>query len=342
MLPYLTGVGGMVSFQDKLSSGLAARGIDVVHDLNKKCDAVLVIGGTRRIELLWQAHHQGIPIIQRLDGMNWVHHLRRTGIRHYLRAEYGNKLLSIIRAKLANVVIYQSQFAQEWWEREHGIARVASTVIYNGVDLNIYTPEGPGSPPDNKIRLLLVEGSLMGGYESGLEYAIGLAAEISRQLKLAHSRTYAETNQGIELMVVGRVSSPLMSKWDKQADIPIHWAGLVAPGKIPEIDRCAHLLYSADVNAACPNAVIEALACGTPVVAFDTGALPEIVMGDAGQIVPYGGNPWRLDIPNIAALAQAALVIVNDPLRFRMAARARAEAAFGLDTMIAGYLDVFR
>jgi glycosyltransferase involved in cell wall biosynthesis len=339
LIPYLTGVGGMVSFHAKLSSGLKIRGIDVVSDLNNRCDAVLVIGGTRRIELLWKAHRPGIPIIQRLDGMNWVHRLKRTGLRHYLRAEYGNNLLSFIRAKLADVVVYQSQFAQTWWEREHRATRVPSKVIYNGVDLNIYTPDGPGSPPNHIKRILLVEGSLMGGYEIGLEYAIGLTEEVARRLYSAHSRTESDSLKSVELMVVGRVSAELKAKWDKLSDISIYWAGFVSPEKIPEIDRSTHLLFSADVNAACPNTVIEALASGTPVVAYDTGALPELVIGDAGRVVPFGGNPWRLDTPDISALAQGAVDILSDPLHFRKAARARAEEAFGLDKMVAGYLD---
>jgi len=339
ILPNLTGVGGMVSFYAKLSSGLTTSGIEVVHDLKNHCDAILVIGGTRHIELLWQAHRRGIPVIQRLDGMNWVHRLRRTGLRHYLRAEYGNSLLSFIRANLADLVVYQSQFARTWWEREHGITRVPSTVVYNGVDLNIYTPEGPGSPPSHKTRILLVEGSLMGGYETGLEYAIELTKEVARQLQIAHSRTKSDSYGSIELMVVGRVSTELKSKWDKLAVIPIKWAGLVSPEQIPEIDRSSHLLFSADVNAACPNAVIEALACGTPVAAFDTGALPELVIGGAGRIVPFGGDPWCLDNPDISALARATLDILSNPLPFRLAARAYAQAAFGLDKMVTGYLD---
>ena len=44
-----------------------------------------------------------------------------------------------------------------------------------------------------------------------------------------------------------------------------------------------------------PNSVIEALACGLPVVSFDTGALPELVTPGAGRVVAYGGDPWRLD-----------------------------------------------
>ncbi len=110
--------------------------------------------------------------------------------------------------------------------------------------------------------------------------------------------------------------------------------------QIPALDRSAHLLYSADLNAACPNSVIEALACGLPVAAFATGALPELVTGDSGRLVPYGGDPWKLDKPDIPALAQAAAEILQDQARFRMAARQRAEEAFGLDTMVDRYLDV--
>jgi glycosyltransferase involved in cell wall biosynthesis len=94
------------------------------------------------------------------------------------------------------------------------------------------------------------------------------------------------------------------------------------------------------LNAACPNSVIEALACGLPVVAFDTGALPELVTGDAGRVVPYGGDPWTLTPPDTPALAQAAAEILIDQHRFRLAARSRAENLFNLEGMVEGYLEV--
>jgi glycosyltransferase involved in cell wall biosynthesis len=100
------------------------------------------------------------------------------------------------------------------------------------------------------------------------------------------------------------------------------------------------LLFSADINAACPNSVIEALACGLPVAAFATGALPELVTGDSGRVVPYGGEPWKLEKPDLPALVNAAAEILDDQPRFRAAARQRAEEAFGLDGMIEKYLDV--
>jgi len=122
--------------------------------------------------------------------------------------------------------------------------------------------------------------------------------------------------------------------------VPLQFAGLVPREQIPALDRSAHLLYAADINAACPNSVVEALACGLPVVSFATGALPELVTGDAGRIVPYGGDPWQLHPPDLDALARAAAEVLADQARFRAGARRRAEEALGLDPMVDAYLDV--
>ena len=337
LTPKVSGVGGMVSFRRRLATGLARRGVDLGDDLEDgRYDAVLVIGGTRQLAGLWRARRRGARIVQRLDGMNWLHRLRRTGLRHYLRAEYGNWLLSFIRSRLAEGVVYQSEFARGWWERVYGRTLVPWRVIYNGVDLSVYSPTGPGQPPVDRWRILLVEGSLMGGYELGLEAAVDLAGEISQLGNYAHSLLMNR----VELMVVGRVSPETRLRWEQRASVPIVWADLQPPERIPEIDRSAHLLYSADLNAACPNSVIEALACGLPVLSFDTGALPELVVGDAGRVVPYGGDPWRLERPDISALGEAALEILGDQARFRRAARSRAEGAFGLDDVVQRYMDV--
>jgi len=142
----------------------------------------------------------------------------------------------------------------------------------------------------------------------------------------------------VELVVAGRVAPAVQAYWSAEAGSPLTWAGLVEPQRILDLDRSAHLLYSADLNAACPNAVVEALACGLPVLAFDSGALPEMVIGGAGRVVPYGGDPWRLDPPDLDALAAAAVDILLNQDRYRAAARARAVEVFGLEGMLAGYL----
>lgn len=333
LTPKVHGVGGMVSFSAKLTTGLNALGFEITNELRRKdYDTLLIIGGTRDLVGLWRAHHRGVRVVQRLNGINWVHRIRRTGWRHYLRAEYGNFILATIRSRLADHIVYQSEFARQWWERKYGPTRVPSSVIYNGVDLNIYTPEGTSSRPDDRYRLLLVEGSLGGGYEIGLETAVQLAEN------LVHTQNLGKP---VELIVVGKVATELQAHCQQRTHVSLQFTGLVPFESIPEIDRSAHLLYSADVNAACSNSVIEALACGLPVVGFDTGALPELVMGDSGRVVPYGQDVWRLEPPDVAGLARSATEILADSTLFRSAARARANKVFGLDRMVTVYLEVF-
>lgn len=328
LVPNVSGTGGMVSFKHKLSAGLKERGIQVSHDLAEdSCQAVLIIGGTRQLAPLWRLKRKGVRLVQRLDGINWIQRKRRTGLRHFLRAETGNLLQSAIRSHLADHIIYQSSFAQSWWEEWYGVAPVPASMIHNGVDLKTYTPQGDHLRPKDRFRLLVVEGSLGGGYDSGLENAVALTENLAQKRLLP-----------MELMVVGKVSPALQSFWDKLSRVPIVWAGNVARETIPTLDRSAHLLFAADLHPACPNAVIEALACGLPVAAFDTGALRELVPPGAGCIVPYGSDPWKIEKPDIPSLAEMASHALMKLAPYRLAARAQAEQAFDLDVMVEKYV----
>lgn len=329
ILPRLAGMGGPVSFQGRLAAGLQQRGFTVHHDPQRSgTAAILVIGGTNRLVDLWRARKRGVRIVQRLNGMNWLHRRIRASPSYYLRAERSNWLLAFIRRRLAHRIVYQSHFAQGWWQQMWGADTVPARIVYNGVDLNVYTPDGPHQRPSDHLRLLLVEGRLRDGYEHGLRNAIQLVEQLGQV-----------NGQPVELAVVGEVSASLQSQWQEAARTPIHWMGIIPQAEIPRVDRSAHALFSADLNAACPNSVVEALACGLPVVSFDTGALPEMVTGEAGRVVPYGGDPWKLETPDIAPLAAAAREVLADQERFRRGARARAEQAFSVEKMVTEYLE---
>jgi glycosyltransferase involved in cell wall biosynthesis len=317
----------MVSFQARLAAELDRRGIQAVFDLAEgPYQAVLVVGGTRQLGGLWRARRLGIPVVQRLDGRNWLHRMRPASVRHTLRAEYGNWLLQVIRGNLATGIVYQSQFSKQWWEAAAGRTGPHNRVIYNGVDLAVFTPTGEERPPQAACRVIMVEGSLLGGYELGLEHAVELIRRL--QLQISHP---------VELVVAGRTSESVRQRM-QQAGVKIHWAGLLARDQIPALDRGGHMLFSADINPACPNAVIEALACGLPVIAYDTGALGELVQGGAGEIVPYSGDPWKLEAPDHEQLARTAAQIWGQQARYRPAARQRAETAFGAGKMVDEYL----
>jgi len=203
IVPRVEGLAGVASFRLKFEDGLRARGVDVTHDLSQQVDVILVLAGTRHVLALQRAHRRGQRIVQRLDGVNWVHRARWAGLRYTIRAVYGNANLAHIRKRLADHIIYQSNFIKGWWEDWYRPAPVPSSVILNGVDLNQYTPNGLHERPSGHDRLLIVEGSLAGAQDSGLYSAIKLAEELSHKSR-------------IELVVVGHVDKRTQNILKKQ------------------------------------------------------------------------------------------------------------------------------
>lgn len=331
LLPRLEGYGGPASFQAKLKKGLALHGIEAHHDPGRRDYAtMLVIGGSHQFLDLYRAKQRGVRIVQRLDGMNWMQRVRRTGVIHYLRAEWYNRMLAFTRRYLAAHIVYQSEFSRDWWNSTASIPKVTSQVTYNGVDLDFYNPAGKELPPNNKTRILVIEARFSGGYESGLENAIGFSLALQKKIK-----------KPLELLIIGEVSQPLRSAAEKHAGDLIRWGGRVAREEIPALNRSAHLLFSADVNAACPNSVIEALACGLPVVGYATGSLPELVDDESGGTAAYGNDYWNLEPAKPDRLIDRSLQILNQQREYRKGARRRAEDYFGVERMTAQYLKAF-
>jgi len=86
-----------------------------------------------------------------------------------------------------------------------------------------------------------------------------------------------------------------------------------------------------------PLAVMEAMACGLPVIGTAVGGVPELVhSGEHGTLVPAGDWP---------GFCRAMGVLLRDPEKRRAmasAARARAMREFRLERMVQGYGDLYQ
>jgi len=86
-----------------------------------------------------------------------------------------------------------------------------------------------------------------------------------------------------------------------------------------------------------PNAGLEALACGTPVVAFDTGGLPDIVEHERNGYLAKAFDPEQM--------ASGIEWVLSDSHRLhelRLQARRAAEEKFTYANVAGKYLDVYR
>jgi len=329
IIPNARGVGGPASFNEKLVIGLKNLGVETTYDLSQpKIEAVLVIAGSRHLDTLTKLKKRGIPIIQRLDGMNWTHRRRYTGLKHFLRSEVNNWILQYIRTRLADRIIYQSEFSREWWQRIYGKAPVPDTVIYNGVDLDQYKPTEVKIRQDS-LRVVVVEGHIQNGLELGLRNAV------------AGLDSYSElTGQPVEMMIAGEVPQNIRHEMMRGSRIQFEWVGILPRPEIARRERLADLFFSAEPNPACPNAVIEAMASGLPVAAYESGAIRELVDDRCGILAPYGGDIWKLEPADSYRMALRLKNSVDRFAEMGQSARRTAEEHFDLGQMTRQYRQV--
>lgn len=338
LLPEVTSLGGPRSFQQNFIREGKKSGIAEFHfdPTRKDIDAFLVIGGPRRFFLtLLKARQKGIPVVQRLNGMNWVHRVNPSGARYSLHSEMANVVIALFRRFICSKIIYQSQFCLNRWNSTFGTLKKPQTIINNGIDISLYHPKADGEKQENERPIILVvEGNLSRGLERGLYSAINLLPILSKKYGII-----------ADLQIAGCVSEKTVlaiRESLKQGEFVDHveFLGVLEREQLIEYEQNADLLFSAEIATACPNAVIEAMACGLPVIGFDTGALKEIV-GEGGEIADYGSgmNYWKLDEPDIDALAVSASRVLSDPAPYRKHARDRAVSRFNITDIVSRYVD---
>ncbi len=119
----------------------------------------------------------------------------------------------------------------------------------------------------------------------------------------------------------------------------IEFVGAVATADLPAFYRSLDVLAVPSLTTASwveqfGRVAVEAMACGVPVVASDSGALPDVV-GGAGLLVPPG---------DADALRTALLDVADDPWRHARVHEAAIERARGCDWDAVGerYLEMYR
>jgi len=195
----------------------------------------------------------------------------------------------------AAVISVSSKMADE--AHQLGVPRERLHVISNGVDREHFRPRDRrecrnqlGLPEDG--RLLVTVAHL--GRRKGHHETINALAGLPEDVRLVIVGGPAQGGTAETLRQVARAAGV-----EGRLILP----GRQAYEKIPLYYGAADVGVLASYREGCPNAVLESLACGTPVVATDVGAVPDILpVPAAGRIVPAEQvEPLRLALAEVLA-----------------------------------------
>ena len=261
--------------------------------------------------LLWLARRRRIPVLVNQNGV---------GYPAWAGAETSAVNEPLRRAlHAATHVLYQSEFCKRAADRFLGEPAGTWEILPNAVDVERFTP--PEEPPAGGPVLLLAGDQLQ-------PYRLDLAL---RTFSLVRER-----HEGARLLVTGRIAvAP-----EKAVD-GVELLGPYAQRDAPELYRRAHLLLHTTVNDSCPSTVLEALACGVPVVHPASGGTVELVGDEGGLGVSHPESWERVQPPEPGALAVAVFRVRGERVAYSLAARRRAVGRFALGPWLERHAELF-
>ncbi len=179
--------------------------------------------------------------------------------------------------------------------------RRAPRLIYNGVDTRLFSRIGRRH--ENRASLGLPEGKrillFVGGFkrEKGVFDLIEVFAELG------------EIAGEVVLLMIG--DGPEKSALEASVDRHGVSDRIIFKGNVPH-EEISSYMNAADMfvlpthSEGMPNVVLEAMACGLPVIAGSVGGIPEIITdGDDGLLFPAG---------DVGALRGCLLRLLSDPV----------------------------
>ncbi len=235
----------------------------------------------------------------------------------------------------ADYVFYQSQFAKMSADHFLGERKDNYEILYNAVDTTLFSPARTDPAPHHLVIL-------MGGTQN-FYYRFASAVQ-TLAILLRHSTKVrlliaGILKWGIDEKAVYQEAYELINEY--RVSEHIAFLGAYTQQDAPTIFRQAHMLLHPQYNDVCPGLVIDAMACGLPVVYSQSGGMPELVGDDAGSSVPAESSWERIIPPSPKALAEAVLLVADRRKEFSEAARQRAVEKFDLRPWLERHKCVF-
>lgn len=293
----------------------------------------LEIETTTNVFSTWQAALLNVSINVRYDLLKLVKLNRRVVFRPdgcYVKDIFkkeGNPWLEsydIINARIKEAlqksdhVIYQSHFCKQHLDDIFIRREGTYSIVYNGIDTEVFSP----------VSKVLHEIPVIGCIGKFRHNRLKTIFDISKRISVPHRLLLVG---GLDEKCYDDLNEFRKSKWGHRIDYISPVQGDINLARWHrEIDCFVHPVLS----DWCPNSVIEALSCGTPVVLPASTGGSELVC-NGGIIV---ANPrWENYDRFVDEFAESIRNILSEWTRYSKLARERAEDIFSVNNMSSAY-----
>jgi glycosyltransferase involved in cell wall biosynthesis len=235
----------------------------------------------------------------------------------------------------ADYVVYQSAFCEKTARRFLGERQGPSEVLYNPVDTTVFTPKSHAGISDEPV--LLLAGSHCHQYR--VFSAIRGLAEMKRR------------GMAVRLVIAGRLvwenasedCSQQLLALSKELDVSDHVTLRGEYRQVEAVDmmRSGDILLHTKYMDPCPRLVVEAMACGLPVVYSGSGGVPELVGDEAGVAVAAPEDWDRIHEISPSEMADAVAQVLAAYPAYSHAARTRAETRFDVKPWLSRHKEIF-
>jgi len=200
-------------------------------------------------------------------------------------------------------------------------------VISNGVDLDIYRPidkqearERLGLPANETI--FLWGAASLGNLRKGYSYT-------------ARAMEQIQNNGKINPLLITMGNEKRMDEKYPLRKVK-HFGFVKDPARQVLMYSAADLFLCSTLADAQPQTVVESLACGTPVIAYDIGPMPELIQdGKTGFIAPY------ISVESLATTLDKALKNLAHLVEMGRYCRNEAESRYDLTKQTVKYIDLY-
>ncbi len=194
------------------------------------------------------------------------------GLRKRMYYELGDLLLRT-NMRLAHRFVTGPESMMSYFAKEYGANLKKTIVLYNDIDV-----EGLRS-----LRISISKEHIRGGLGLPLDRSIVLFVGRVSTLKGGHylvpiARLLQKHSVTALLLIVGDIHMPHVMELASREDLGnIRFIGPVPNARIVQYYQAADIFIMPSDSEGFPRVLLEAMACGLPIVAFDVGGIKDII-----------------------------------------------------------------